>query len=139
MGSQVLSLGLKLLLRSRGLKVALIVAATYAVLLALTRETVPYYLLMAVSVPSSISIILTDLRSHASSIYALHVVGATPKDIKSLAAAISAVVGLIISAPYAILGLQHFLLASAITTASAFSTLTLIQRSVKSRLTAVTQ
>lgn len=139
MGIQVTLVALKLLVRGKGLRVSLVTAASLSVLVWLSIDTVPEYLLLAVSVPSITSIVLVDSRGYNSAFYALNVVGATPRHMMLLMIILSLSLGILISLPYVIMGIQYFLTALLMSFATSYVTLLVISRTVKTKLTSLTQ
>ncbi len=139
MGIQVTLVAMKLLIRGKGLKVSLVTAASLSVLVWLSMNTVPEYLLLAISVPSITSIVLVDSRGYNSAFYALNVVGATPRQMVLLMAVLSFSLGTLISLPYVIMSVQYFIVMLMVSSATSYVTLLAILRAVKTKLTSPIQ
>lgn len=135
MGATPFTLALKTMSRGRGLKILATVTVGFAVLIYYSSRQVPAVLALLFSVPAITSIMLSDSLLYRSAIYALIIVGVSPKDLKIMEASSSAIISAIISAPYLILGVTYFGLGYLLTLISSSLITYWFEKSVKSRLT----
>jgi len=135
LGATPFTLALKTMSRGRGLKILATVTVGFAVLIYYSSRQVPAVLALLFSVPAITSIMLSDSLLYRSAIYALIIVGVSPKDLKIMEASSSAIISAIISAPYLILGVTYFGLGYLLTLISSSLITYWFEKSVKSRLT----
>ncbi len=135
MGAASFTLALKIMYRGRGLKILATVTAGFAVLIYYSSLQVPASLALLFSVPAIISIMLSDSILYKSALYALIIVGISPKDLKIMEASAPAIMSAIISTPYLILGLTYFGTGYLLTLTSSILITYWFEKSVKSKLT----
>ncbi len=124
----------KALLRGYSGKVLIIVSLSVGALVQLSIAVTPPALLLALLVPASISIVVTDSLLYESIIYALLINGAPPRDFTYMKVLASLLIGIILSIPYMLIGVWLASLATLESIATVFISLSALHRSVKLKL-----
>jgi hypothetical protein len=124
----------KAILRGYGGKVLIIVSLSLLALVALSRTITPSALLLALLVPTSVSIVITDSMLYESIIYALLISGAQPKDFTYMKMLASMLIGSALAIPYALLGIWAASVAVLESLITVFIALSAIHRSMRLKL-----
>ncbi len=96
----VLTLALKQMLRGHGLKVCLVAALMLAILIKVAGDKIPDPVLIGVVLPASVSSLIIDFRAYYSMLRVLHMVGATPRQVKTYMLTPSIMLSAIYGVPY---------------------------------------
>jgi len=96
----VLTLALKQMLRSYGLKVCIIAALMLSILIEVAGNRVPNPIMIGIVVPASASSLIIDFKTHYSMLRVLYMVGATPRQIKTYMLIPSILLSIIYGMPY---------------------------------------
>ncbi len=100
MGTYVLTLVKKLIVKSLGIKISLVVAANLTLLLIVSNSFFTASLTLALVSMASLASLFIDFKLHSSTFYALYLCGSRPKDMRLLMLMISLINSVFFSIPY---------------------------------------
>ena len=103
MGVGIVRITLRIYLRGRGLKIAVVLALTIASLLPTSGGILPVPLLIFMVFPYTLSVVLVDQRELENFFYVLKIVGSTPRDQTFVGVINGLLNAAILASPYAIL------------------------------------
>jgi hypothetical protein len=129
---------IKLLIKGKGLYAAAVAAGSLFILSYMVRTEQMPLLLISASLITAASSIVSDHFRHMRAFYALVIVGASPKDIKTYAVVTASALSLLLSVSIILWGFSYVVITFVLDFSVAYASLYMLYLSVRKQLVAVT-